>query len=112
MFSITIPVQWATGHPTDDPCVSMEIGSGVDHQGEWLGPEWRENTKWKRGDEVLDAMRYNPAEMENLRGGPQSISRLANEIVCDHLGSWHTGEEHTQRKTVLWLQFFNQEFRF
>ena len=27
---------WASGHPRDDPCVSMEIGTGVDAQGAWL----------------------------------------------------------------------------
>ena len=34
--SFTITVVWADGHPTDEPCVSMEIGSGVDHQGHWI----------------------------------------------------------------------------
>ena len=27
---------WAEGHPRNDPCVSMEIGKGVDSQGDWL----------------------------------------------------------------------------
>ena len=31
--------EWADGHPRDDACVTMEIGSGIDHQGDWLDGE-------------------------------------------------------------------------
>ena len=71
----------------------------VDQQGWWVGPQWIENSKWMKGDEILVALRSDPASMENLQGDPQPISKLANEIVCDHPGSWYTGEEHSQRET-------------
>ena len=31
--------EWAYAHPQDFPCVSMMIGTGVDHQGQWTDME-------------------------------------------------------------------------
>ena len=28
--------KWAENHPTDKPCVSMEVGQGADSQGAWI----------------------------------------------------------------------------
>ena len=37
---------WAASHPQDGPCVSMMIGDGVDHAGQWLDGECHGNTMW------------------------------------------------------------------
>ena len=37
---------WATAHPQDGPCVSMMIGDGVDHAGQWLDGECHGDKMW------------------------------------------------------------------
>ena len=36
--------EWASGHPVDRDCVTMLLGDGVVHQGEWLDVECVEDT--------------------------------------------------------------------
>ena len=36
--------EWAPGHPVDRDCVTMLLGDGVVHQGEWLDVECVEDT--------------------------------------------------------------------
>ena len=47
-LSTTVPEYevWATAHPQDGPCVSMMIGDGVDHAGQWLDGECHGDTMW------------------------------------------------------------------
>ena len=46
--STTYPVyeEWALSRPQDSPCVSMMIGSGVDHQGQWMDVECYDDRVW------------------------------------------------------------------
>ena len=37
---------WATAHPQDGDCVSMVVGTGTDHQGQWLDGECYEDKMW------------------------------------------------------------------
>ena len=37
---------WATDHPRDLDCVSMMIGSGVDHQGLWVDGDCYSDPMW------------------------------------------------------------------
>ena len=37
---------WATAHPQDGDCVSMQIGSGVEHQGQWVDGDCYEDRVW------------------------------------------------------------------
>ena len=37
---------WATSHPQDGHCVSMMIGDGVDHAGQWLDVQCHGATMW------------------------------------------------------------------
>merc|ERR1712038_223618 len=38
--------EWATSHPQDGDCVSMTIGSGVDHQGQWVDGDCINDVMW------------------------------------------------------------------
>merc|ERR1712110_708879 len=38
--------EWATSHPQDGDCVSMMIGSGVDHQGQWMDGDCSGDPVW------------------------------------------------------------------
>ena len=37
---------WATAHPQDGACVSMVMGTGVDHQGQWTDGDCYEDKMW------------------------------------------------------------------
>ena len=37
---------WAPGHPQDKDCVAMVIGTGVDHQGQWVDVECYNDKMW------------------------------------------------------------------
>ena len=40
------PLPWATGHPSDKTCVGMVIGSGVDHEGEFVDVDCHEDAMY------------------------------------------------------------------
>ena len=38
--------EWANAHPQDGDCVSMTIGTGVDHEGQWVDGDCIGDTMW------------------------------------------------------------------